>query len=137
MTYKILRGFTLLEMMIVIAVMGILIAIGIKGAGGIMHKAKESAVKSSGHTLQMALETYRLDQGNYPVGTLTSDALIDVLLQNGSLSSAPINPFTQTTYVGSDASGKIEYISLDSGITYTLRASGYKNQQIVFEGKNL
>ncbi len=128
-----LTGFTLLEMMIVIAVMGILIALALRGVGGIVNKAKESSVKSVAHQLQIAIETYRLDQGMYPSGALQVETLIDQLHQYGGLPTTPKNPFTGLAYQNNDPSGKILYTSPDAGATYTLSAYGTLNASRIFE----
>jgi prepilin-type N-terminal cleavage/methylation domain-containing protein len=52
------KGFTLIELMIVVVIIGILAAIGIPSYMQIVGRAREGATKSNMHTLQIAAEDY-------------------------------------------------------------------------------
>ncbi|MEP0815230.1 MAG: type II secretion system protein [bacterium] len=61
------RGFTLVEMLVVVGIIGILVSLAIPNFQRIKDKAKESQVKQNLHSLQLALEQYSTDnQGVYP-----------------------------------------------------------------------
>ena len=80
-------GFTLLELMIVIAIIGILATIAqpaFKNAGV---KAREAALKENLFNLRSVIDQYYADNGKYP------DALSD-LVDKGYLRSIPPDPFT-------------------------------------------
>jgi prepilin-type N-terminal cleavage/methylation domain-containing protein len=61
------RGFTLVEMLVVIGVIGILVSIAIPNITAIRNKAKEAQVKTNLHNIQVAIERYSTDNdGCYP-----------------------------------------------------------------------
>ena len=122
------KGFSLIELMIVLAIIGVLSSILYPNFASIQIKAKETATKSVLHTLQLSLETYFLSENTYPEGVDTPLlSLITELQSKGVLNKTPTNPFTGTTYTANDASGKILY-SLNSQLQqYTLKAFGNGN----------
>jgi len=61
------RGFTLIELMVVIAIIIILAAIAIPNYLSMTARAKKSRVASDFAALATALETYRTDWNTYPV----------------------------------------------------------------------
>ncbi|SJZ86306.1 prepilin-type N-terminal cleavage/methylation domain-containing protein [Selenihalanaerobacter shriftii] len=60
------EGFTLIELMIVIAVLGILAGIAIPKLGGVQDKAKEAALTTMGGTIRTGMEMYNAQEGDYP-----------------------------------------------------------------------
>jgi len=72
------KGFTLIELMVVVVIIGILAAIAIPNFISMQKRAKEASVKSNMHTLQLAAEDFStLTEGIYAyhcgveVGTIT------------------------------------------------------------------
>lgn len=61
-----LRGFTIVELLIVIVVIGVLAAISIVAYTGIQNRAHDSAVQSDLAAAAKALELYKTDKGTYP-----------------------------------------------------------------------
>jgi prepilin-type N-terminal cleavage/methylation domain-containing protein len=55
------RGFTLIEMLVVVAVIGLLVAMALPNLMSMKDRARESEVESNVHTLQLALENYSVD----------------------------------------------------------------------------
>ncbi len=83
-------GFTLIELMIVLVVVGILAAIAIPNFLSMQDRAREARVKACMHNLQCAIEDYAVTSGGiYP--TSAQKAIIRGLHQQGDW---PINPFT-------------------------------------------
>lgn len=59
-------GFTIVELLIVIVVVGILAAISIAAYTGTQQRARDSARTTAVRQIQRALELYRVEHGRYP-----------------------------------------------------------------------
>src|SRR5262245_51052060 len=59
-------GFTLVELLIVIVILGILAAVVVFAVGGITDKGETSACKADRKTLEVAVEAYRAQWSEYP-----------------------------------------------------------------------
>ena len=71
-TTKTFRGFTLIELLVVIAIIAILAALLLNTAGYIQKKGAKARTEAEIAALSAALESYKADNGDYPVGTATS-----------------------------------------------------------------
>ena len=60
------KGFTLIEMLIVMVILGLLAALVGPRMFGKVGKSKQKAAKAQISLLETALDTYRLDVGKYP-----------------------------------------------------------------------
>ncbi len=61
-------GFTIVELLIVIVVIGILAAITIVAYNGIQNRANDTAIQSDLQNISKKLELYKADNGVYPAG---------------------------------------------------------------------
>ncbi|MFH1824446.1 MAG: type II secretion system protein [Candidatus Firestonebacteria bacterium] len=84
------KGFTLLELMIVIIIMGILYAVANIVISGRITFAKETALKHNLYTIRKAIDEYYTDKNKYP------SALQD-LVDNKYIRKIPEDPFTKST----------------------------------------
>jgi type II secretion system protein G len=64
------KGFTLIELLIVIAIIGVLATLIMANFLGVRNRARDATRKSDLKQIQLALETYRADQGSYPIAPL-------------------------------------------------------------------
>jgi general secretion pathway protein G len=82
-------GFTLLEMIIVVAIIGILAAIAMPHLQTMPTRANEVVLKNNLHTLRDVLDQFYGDKGHYP------DTL-ETLVKDGYLRAVPMDPITKS-----------------------------------------
>lgn len=70
------QGFTLLEMLVVMIIIGILAAIGLRTFSQSRVKSRDAKRKSDLEQIQRALDMYRTDHGHYPVNTEDGELLV-------------------------------------------------------------
>jgi prepilin-type N-terminal cleavage/methylation domain-containing protein len=83
------RGFTLVELLVVLAIISILISVLVPAAWSAMKTARQSAATQSSHGIGQLITQYGLDNGQYPDGTTSTDAF-KLLIAKGYLSSADV-----------------------------------------------
>ena len=83
-------GFTLVELMIVMAIIAILATIAIPIYVRTLQRAKEATLKEDLHTMRTAIDSYTVDKEKAP------DSLDD-LVQAGYLKSIPVDPITSSS----------------------------------------
>ncbi len=80
-------GFTLIEMLTVISIMGILMSIAMPSYQKYIIRGKEASLKNSLFVLRDVIDQYYADNGGYP------DSL-ESLVEKQYIRSVPVDPFT-------------------------------------------
>ena len=80
-------GFTLMELMIVMAIIGTLTLVAIPSFTGAIKQAKEAALKEDLHVMRAAIDSYTMDKQKAPQS-------LDDLMTDGYLRAIPVDPFT-------------------------------------------
>jgi type II secretion system protein G len=74
-------GFTLVELLIVIAIIAILAALVLAAAGSVQKKGARSRAEAEIAALEAALESFKADNGDYPSNSLAGSAnLVSALM---------------------------------------------------------
>ena len=82
-------GFTLMELMIVMAIIGILMLIAVPRFQAAVKQAQEAVLKEDLHVLRTAIDSYTMDKQKAPQS-------LDDLVQDGYLREVPVDPFTHS-----------------------------------------
>ncbi len=101
------RGFTIVELLIVIVVIGILAAIVIVAYNGVQNRAKTTKAQTNASAVQKVAEAYNADNGVYPGTIAHFAAALTVKLPTGvAVVSAATTPFGLTA---SNGEGSVSY----------------------------
>ena len=79
-----------MELLITVAIIGILVAIVVPQFKNAPSKAREAVLKTNLHTMREAFDQYFADKANYPES-------LETLVEEGYLRSVPKDPFTNST----------------------------------------
>ena len=120
-------GFTLLELMIVMVIIGILASIAIPSFTLNVKKAREAVLREDLHTIRTAIDSYTYDKQKAPQ---TGDDLV----QSGYLKVMPVDPFTHRadTWIFDQGSTLTTVDETESGIDDVHSGA----QQVSTEGNN-
>ena len=105
------QGFTLLELMIVMVVIGLLAAIAIPSYTRNIRAANEAVLREDLYTMRRAIDSYTVDKQKAP-------QTLDDLVQGGYLKTMPVDPMTKRsdTWMPAQEDTVITLDQTDSGI---------------------
>jgi general secretion pathway protein G len=83
-------GFTLIELMVVMALISVLASMGVVQYRNSIVRAKEAVLKEDLFRMRDAIDQYYADKAKYP-------ANLEALVADGYLRGVPKDPFTQAT----------------------------------------
>ena len=83
-------GFTLVELMVVMLIIGVLAAIAIPSFMASIKSAREAVLKEDLHVMRQAIDSYTMDKEKGPTS-------LDDLVQAGYLKEIPSDPMTHST----------------------------------------
>ncbi len=95
------NGFTMIELMIVVSIVGILATLAVPSYQGTLLRAREAALRQDLFTMRDVLDQHRADQGKYP-------ASLQALVSAGYLRAIPNDPFTNAATTWQEISLPVE-----------------------------
>ncbi|BBB31863.1 general secretion pathway protein G [Thermotomaculum hydrothermale] len=90
MEFKGKKGFTVIELMVVMTIILLLASVAVKINKKAIIKAKEAVLKENLFQMRQAIEQYYADKGHYP------DSL-ETLVDDGYMREIPKDPFTKSS----------------------------------------
>jgi general secretion pathway protein G len=82
------RGFTLIELMVVVAILGILVSMAIPAYKNMVLRAKETVLRQNLYIIRDCIDQYYADKGKYPDG-------LGTLVSAGYIRAMPMDPIAQ------------------------------------------
>ncbi|MEN6627312.1 MAG: prepilin-type N-terminal cleavage/methylation domain-containing protein [Candidatus Sumerlaeia bacterium] len=136
------KGFTLIELLIVVAIIAILAAIAVPNFLEAQTRARVSRAQNDLRSMSLAMETYRLDNGSYPLneqhswmgGTRSETDKRLLTTPVSYLSSIPEDVFRRIAGMDADpqSGGSTAYRIYAVGYTATSTAPGYYRSLILY-----
>jgi len=114
-------GFTLIELMVVILIIGLLATIVVQNLGGAVDKSKRIKAEADISAFKTALDRYYLDNGSYP----TTDQGLQALVTSPSTGKVPVD-YPDGGYIEKIPSDPWNnpYVYQSDGNSYVLKSYG-------------
>jgi general secretion pathway protein G len=90
--FKRASGFTLLELIVVITIMGVLVSIALPNYRASIIQAQESVLRENLYRMRDLIDQYQSDKGKYPES-------LQSLVTDGYLRQIPVDPFSPEPWV--------------------------------------
>jgi len=126
-------GFTLIELMVVVAIIGILVSMAVPAYKNMVVRTKETVLLHNLYILRDVIDQHYADKGRYP------DSL-DALVSAGYLRTMPIDPISETAtweevfFTGYDE-GQLEPLDvMDSGGVWDVKSMAEGSGKVVNRG---
>lgn len=113
------QGFTLIEILVVIAIIGILASVVLFNTSGTSAKSRDDQRQADLRALQSAIETYKNREGHYPAGCNTAGNW------SGQVGSGFACPGGSTQYITDLAPEYISVLPVDPKVGTAAGGSGY------------
>ncbi len=101
--YKHNKGFTLVELIVVISIIGILSSLLVANFMNVRYKTRDAVRKKDLNQIQLALEVYKNDAGNYPSTLYATSCPTSSSLESSSgtvyMEKIPCDPLDKSNYV--------------------------------------
>lgn len=120
-------AFTLIELLITVAIIAILAAIAVPNFLEAQTRSKVSRAKADMRTLRTALESYAVDNNSYPLnagGIGLTGALINLTQPVVYITSLPKDPFVEDALYFYFAGGSVTNIAEEKYGRYVLASAG-------------
>jgi len=105
------RGFTLIEMIIVFALIGILLGLALPRYQHSRRKAQEAVLKEDLFQMRKLIDQYYTDKGKYPASLRT-------LVEENYLRTLPVDPMTGSAETWQEIKDQPSYDEMVPGVEY-------------------
>ena len=84
------RGFTLIEMLVVMAIVALLLSLAMPRYNGALDRSKDTVLRENLKVVRTTLDKFYADRGRYP-------STLDELVEKQYLRGVPIDPITESS----------------------------------------